>query len=62
MKYIGPFLRINKLKKENVEHQLFYLAKESLKQITLYSKCGVYTSLKELKVKNISNFDINTFK
>lgn len=62
LKYIGPFLRINKLKKENVEHQLFYLAKESLKQITLYSKCGVHTSLKELKVKNISNFDINTFK
>ncbi|MBV7274363.1 hypothetical protein JMF89_06045 [Clostridiaceae bacterium UIB06] len=62
MKYIGPFLRINKLKKENVEHQLFYLAKESLKQIVLYSKCGIHTSLKDLKTKNIPNFDINTFK
>jgi hypothetical protein len=62
LKYIGPFLRINKLNKENVEHQLFYLAKESLKQIVLYSKCGIQTPLKELKVKNIPNFDINTFK
>lgn len=62
LKYIGPFLKINKLKKENINHQLFYLAKESLNQIVLYSKCGVYTSLKELKVKNISNSDINTFK
>lgn len=62
MKYIGPFLRINKLKKENVTHQLFYLAKESLNQIVLYSKCGVYSSLKELKIKNAPNFDINTFK
>lgn len=62
LKYIGPFLRINKLKKENIKNQLFYLAKESLNQIVLYSKCGVYTSLKELKVKNNSNSDINTFK
>jgi hypothetical protein len=62
LKYIGPFLRINKLKKENVKHQLFYLAKKSLNQIVLYSKCGVYTPFKELKIKNISNFDINTFK
>ncbi|MBC2582723.1 hypothetical protein [Clostridium sp. DJ247] len=62
MKYIGPFLRINKLKKENVQHQLYYLAKESLKQIILHSKCGVTTSVKELKINNIPNFDINTFK
>jgi len=53
---------MNKLKKENINHQLFYLAKESLNQIVLYSKCGVYSSLKELKSKNILNFDINTFK
>lgn len=61
LKYIGPFLRINKLKKENIQHQLFYLAKESLNQIVLHSKCGVYTSIKELQVKNLSNSDINTF-
>lgn len=60
LKYIGPFLRINKLKKENIEHQLFYLAKESLNQIVLHSKCGVYTSIKELKIKNLSVSDINT--
>lgn len=62
MKYIGPFLRINKIKPANVRYQLFYLAKESLNQIVLYSKCGVPTSVKELKIKNISNSDINTFK
>lgn len=61
LKYIGPFLRINKLKKENIEHQLFFLAKESLNQIVLHSKCGVYTSIKELKIKNLSSSDINTF-
>ncbi len=62
LKYIGPFLRINKLKKENIEHQLFYLAKESLSQIVLHSKCGVYTSVKELKIKNLPDYDTSTFK
>lgn len=62
MKYIGPFLRMNKLKKENIENQLFHLAKESVKQISLYSKCGIYTSTKELKLKNLNNSDITTFK
>lgn len=62
MKYIGPFLRINKLKKVNIKQQLFYLTKESLNKIVLYSKCGICTSLEELNVKKISNFDINTFK
>jgi hypothetical protein len=61
LKYIGPFLRINKLKKENIEHQLFYLAKESLNKIVLHSKCGVYTSIKELKTKSLSSSDISTF-
>jgi hypothetical protein len=53
---------MNKLKKENIEHQLFYLAKESLNQVIFHSKCGISTSVKELKIKNITNFDINTFK
>ncbi|MGE5629028.1 MAG: hypothetical protein ACM3X7_13125 [Solirubrobacterales bacterium] len=58
---MGPFLRINKLEKENVINQLFYLSKESLKHIVLYSGCGIQTSVKELKIKNISNLDINIF-
>lgn len=61
MKYIGPFLRINKLKKENIQNQLFYLSKESLKNIVLYSGCGIKTTVKDLKIKNISNLDINIF-
>jgi hypothetical protein len=62
LKYIGPFLRINSLKKENVESQLVYLCKESVKHIVFKSRCGITIPLKELKVKNIPNFDINTFK
>ena len=61
LKYVGPFLRINKLKKETIKNQLFYLSKESLKHIVLYSGCGIKTSIKELKLKNISSSDINTF-
>lgn len=61
LKYIGPFLRINKLEKENIKNQLFYLSKESIKHIVLYSGCGIRTSIKELKIKNISNLDINIF-
>ncbi|AYD39590.1 hypothetical protein D4Z93_03145 [Clostridium fermenticellae] len=62
MKYIGPFLRMNKLKKENIENQLFHLCKESVKQISLYSRCGICTSSKKLKLNNLDNFDITTFK
>lgn len=62
MKYMGPFLRINTLKKENIKNQLFYYSKESLKHIVLYSKCGITLPFKELKSKNSLNFDINTFK
>lgn len=62
LKYIGPFLRINKTNPYNIRHQLFYFSKESLKEIVLHSKCGVFTSIKELNTKNISNFDITTFK
>jgi len=61
LKYIGPFLRINKLKKETIRSQLFYLSKESLKHIVLYSGCGIKTSVKELKIKNIPSSDINIF-
>lgn len=62
MKYIGPFLKINKIKPDNIKSQLFYLTKESLKQIVLYSKCGITVPNKDIKSKNISNVDITTFK
>lgn len=62
LKYIGPFLRINTLNKENIENQLFYLSKETLKDFVLNSNCGIATSSKDLKIKNIASNDISTFK
>nr|WP_242862469.1 hypothetical protein [Clostridium tyrobutyricum] len=62
LKYIGPFLKINKIKPDNIKSQLFYLTKESIKQIVLYSKCGIPISLKDMKSKSLPNFDITTFK
>ena len=61
MKFIGPFLRINTLNKNNIKNQFFYLSKESLKDIVFDSKCGIYnTPVKELKSKSFSKTDINT--
>lgn len=60
LKYIGPFLRMNTLKSNIIEKQLFFLAKESLKYLVLNSKCGITISAKDLKIKNIPNFDIST--
>ncbi|WP_079422176.1 hypothetical protein [Clostridium oryzae] len=62
MKYIGPFLRITALSKENIEKQLSYFSRESFKHIVLKSRCGICTSVNNLKLKNIPNFDINIFK
>lgn len=53
---------MNTLKKENIRNQLFHLSKESVKYIILKSKCGITLPSKELKVKNIPNFDINSIK
>ena len=60
MKYIGPFLRANALSKNNIKNQLFYLSRESLKYLVLESKCGVTTSINDLKIKQLSKNDINT--
>lgn len=57
LKYIGPFLRINALKSEQVEKQLFYLAKETVKYLTLNSRCGITIPQNELKSKNFPNID-----
>jgi len=60
LKFIGPFLRINTLNKNNIKNQLFYLSKESLKDIVFDSKCGIYIPARDLKSKSFSKIDINT--
>ncbi len=60
MKFIGPFLRINTLNKNNIKNQFFYLSKESLKDIVFKSKCGIFISPRDLKSKSFSKIDINT--
>jgi len=61
LRYIGPFLKINSLNKENIKNQLFHLAKESEKIIVFYSKFGISTYTKEFRHKIIPNNDISTF-
>lgn len=61
LKYIGPFLRMNSLTLENLENQLFFFAKESLKHIVLKSRCGITQMPKNFK-KIIPNNDINIIK
>ena len=61
MKYIGPFFRMNSLSKKEIESQLFFLCKESLKHITLESRCGIVASAKTYK-KYLSPEDMNTLK
>lgn len=51
---------MNVLTSENIEKQLFFLAKENIKYLVLNSKCGITIPISELKPKNIPNFDINT--
>ncbi|MCY6484410.1 hypothetical protein OW763_08570 [Clostridium aestuarii] len=60
LRYIGPFLRMNKLSINQIRSQLFHLSKESIKDIVLYSKSGITIDLKDLNLKNISSTDINT--
>ncbi|MGH4125010.1 MAG: hypothetical protein ACREV6_19000 [Clostridium sp.] len=60
MKFIGPFLRVNALNKNNIKNQFFYLSKESLKDIVFDSKCGIYIPARDLKSKSFSKIDINT--
>ncbi|MBU3179578.1 hypothetical protein KPL38_00180 [Clostridium psychrophilum] len=62
MNFLGPFLRINTLNKNNIKNQFFYLSKESLRNIVFESKCGVYIPAHDLKSKSLSKIDINTIK
>ncbi len=59
MRYIGPFFRMNSLTQQEINGQLFYLSKESIKTIVLQSKCGLTSSIKNYS-KNTSNIDITT--
>ncbi|MGH4052120.1 MAG: hypothetical protein ACREVX_12455 [Clostridium sp.] len=60
MNFLGPFLRINTLNKNNIKNQFFYLSKESLKDIVFDSKCGIYIPSNDLRTKSFSKTDINT--
>ena len=60
MKFIGPFLRINTLNKNNIKNQFFYLSKESLKDIVFDSKCGIYIPTRDLRAKSFPKIDITT--
>ena len=62
MNFLGPFLRVNTLNKNNIKNQFFYLSKESLKDIVFDSKCGIYIPVRDLKSKSFSKIDINTIK
>ncbi|WP_392486252.1 hypothetical protein ACER0A_009360 [Haloimpatiens sp. FM7315] len=62
LKFIGPFLRINSINKNNINNELFHLSKESVKHIVLNSKCGIVAPLEKFKNKSFSNNDINTIK
>lgn len=61
MKYIGSFFRINSMSLEEIEGQLLFLSRESLKHILFESKCGVSISQKTLK-KNFGKDDYNRLK
>lgn len=60
LRYIGPFLRMNKLSLDQVENQLFHLSKETIKELVFSSKCGIVLDPKEINLKNIPSTDINT--
>lgn len=61
MKYIGPFLKMNKLSNEDICGQLFHLSKEAVKTISLNSKCGITFSFRSSKKSHTHN-DINISK
>ncbi|WP_242663063.1 hypothetical protein [Clostridium acetobutylicum] len=62
LKYIGPFFRLNSLNKNSIKNQLVHLSKESIKDIIFNSNCGIKIPTKDLKLKQSSLNDINTFK
>lgn len=61
MKYIGPFFRMNSISTKEIESQLLFLCRESLKHIVLESRCGISITPKNLR-SSMSNDDIGQFK
>lgn len=50
---------MNSLSKDDIRNQLFFLAKESVRTITLNSKCGIYLPSNKSSKKSNHNHDIN---
>ncbi|GAA0180676.1 hypothetical protein SH2C18_33250 [Clostridium sediminicola] len=60
LRYIGPFLRMNKLTIEQINSQLFHLSKESINSIVLNSNFGIVADNKKYDYKIPHTNDINT--
>lgn len=61
MKYIGPFFRMNSISTKEIESQLLFLCRESLKHIVLESRCGISVNTKNLR-NSMTPEDIGQFK
>ena len=49
MRYIGPFFRMSSLSIKDIEGQLFYLSRDSIKTLVLNSKCGILSTFRNSK-------------
>ena len=58
MRYIGPFFRMNSLSQDEISGQLFYLSKESIKNLVLNSKCGLLMQMRSSKKSSINDISI----
>ena len=58
MRYIGPFFRMNSLSQDEINSQLFYLSKESVKTLVLNSKCGLLAQIRSSKKSSINDISI----
>ena len=61
MKYIGSFFRMNSISPKEIESQLLFFARESIKHLAFESKCGVPISQKTLK-KTLSESEYSKIK
>ena len=61
MKYIGSFFRMNSISPKEIESQLLFFTRESVKHLAFESKCGVPISHKTLK-KALSESEYNKVK
>lgn len=61
MKYIGSFFRMNSISPKEIESQLLFFTRESIKHLVFESKCGVPISQKTLK-KTLSESEYSKIK